>query len=160
MQARRVAEEFELDGKRIPKNAMVMMSQWVIHRRPDLWEKPDAFWPERWDAANKQQIPQNAYFPFGAGSRICIGMPLAQLEAKLVLAMYLQRYIPRTVAGYQPGRHAVITLRPRNDLRMILVPTASNSAATDWVRVTNIPTATLQERKGCLTALLSMFGLA
>jgi len=158
MQMRRVVEDFELDGKRIPKNTMVMISQWVIHRRPDLWERPDAFWPERWDPVNKQHIVPGAYFPFGAGSRICIGMPLAQLEAKLVLTMYLQRYIPRTVPGYQPGKRAVITLRPRNDLRMILMPTASNGSASDWVRVTNIPNATLQERKGCLTALLSLFG--
>jgi cytochrome P450 len=160
MQMRRVIEEFELDGVRIPANTIVMVSQWVIHRLPDIWEKPDAFWPERWDPANKQQIPPGAYFPFGAGSRICIGMPFAQLEARLVLAMYLQRYIPHTVPGYKPGRRAVITLRPRKDLRMILIPAGSDAASGNWSRVVSVPDVTLEERKGCLTALLGMFGLA
>lgn len=157
MQMRFVAEEFELDGARIPAGTLVMLSQGVIQRLPDLWEKPDSFWPERWDPERKQQVVPGAYFPFGAGSRICIGMPFAQLEAKIVLTMYLQRYMPRTVSGYKPGRLAVITLRPKNNLQMILMPAGADAA--NWQPVLNVPDTALAERKGCLTALMSMFGI-
>jgi PHYB activation tagged suppressor 1 len=44
----------------------------------------------------------------------------AQLEAKLLLATILQQYAPRLLPGYRPVPHALITLRPRNGLPMIL----------------------------------------
>jgi len=47
-------------------------------------------------------------------------MPFAQFEAKLILTSILQRFLPQAVAGYQPGLHAGLTLRPKHDLYMVL----------------------------------------
>jgi cytochrome P450 len=162
MQMRFVAEEFELDGVRLPPGTLLMLSQWVIHRLPDIWEDPEVFRPERWDPANGQQVPPGAYFPFGGGPRICIGMPFAQLEARLILATILQHYTPQTVLGYKPDLQPVITLRPKHHLRTILIPTASNASASQWRQLVRVPeTALLEgaERKGCLSAILGLFGL-
>jgi cytochrome P450 len=119
-QARYAAEDFELGGFRFPAETNLLMSQWITHRRPDIWGDPQVFRPERWDPRSGQAIPSGAFFPFGGGPRTCIGMPFAQFEAKLILTSILQRFLPQAVAGYQPGLHAGLTLRPKRDLCMVL----------------------------------------
>jgi cytochrome P450 len=102
---------------------LFIFSQWIIHRRPDLWEDAEQFRPERWHPDRTQPIIPFSYFPFGIGSRTCIGMPFAQLEAKLLLATILQRYTPRLLPGYRLLPQAFITLRPVDDVPMVLEET-------------------------------------
>jgi cytochrome P450 len=122
-QGRRAVEDFELDGYRFAAGTVFMTSQWVLHHLPAVWGDPDAFRPERWDPLHAQKVPQGAYFPFGAGPRICIGMPFAQLETRLLLATILQRYSPRLVEGFPVVPQPKVTLRPRYGMRMVLEPT-------------------------------------
>jgi cytochrome P450 len=117
---RRSIASFDMDGYHFPAGSFFMLSQWIIHRRSDLWEDADQFLPDRWHPERTQQILPCSYFPFGVGSRICIGMPFAQLETKLLLATILQRYIPRLLPGYCVVPQARITLRPRDGLPMVL----------------------------------------
>ena len=164
-QGRRATEAFDLDGVHFPAGTMVMFSQWVIHRLPDIWGDPQAFRPERWDPTGDpdgQKVPPWSYFPFGGGPRICIGMPFAQLEAKLLLATILQRYTPRTAPGYRLELNPVITLRPRHGMPMILIPTISEEGTTKWdhlLRANAVGTQFVAptERQGCLGALLGLF---
>jgi cytochrome P450 len=163
LQMRFVAKESELDGVRLPVGTLLIMSQWVIHRLPDIWQDAEMFKPERWDPVNEQQIPPGAYFPFGGGPRTCIGMPLAQMEARLILASILQRYTPQPVPGYIPGFQPVITLRPKRHLRVTLIPASSNDSDLQWRQLTRFNDTALQEgseRQGCRTALLSLLGLS
>jgi cytochrome P450 len=122
-QGRQAVEAFDLDGYHLPAGTMMMFSQWVLHRLPDVWGDPEVFRPERWDPDTGQKVPQWAYFPFGAGSRICMGMPLAQLQIRLVLATILQRYIPRLLVGHLVAPLPLITLRLKQGLRVRLEPT-------------------------------------
>jgi cytochrome P450 len=123
-QGRQAVAAFDLDGYHFPAGTMIMFSQWVLHRLPDIWGDPQVFRPERWNPVNGQKVPQWAYFPFGGGSRICIGMPLAQLQTRLVLAIILQHYIPRVVAGHRVVPLPLITLRSKHGLHVRLDPTA------------------------------------
>jgi cytochrome P450 len=123
-QGRYAVGAFDLDGYHFPAGTMIMFSQWVLHRLPDIWGDPEIFRPERWDPVNGQKVPQWAYFPFGGGSRICIGMPLAQLQVRLVLATILQHYIPRLVPGHPVVPVPLITLRSKYGLQVRLEPTA------------------------------------
>ncbi len=162
LQLRFVAKESELDGVRLPVGTMVVLSQWVIHRLPDIWQEAEAFKPERWDPANGQQIPPGAYFPFGGGPRTCIGMPLAQLEARLILTSILQHYTPQPAPGYTPGFQPVITLRPKQHLRATLMPAFSSDSDAQWQQLARLNDKAIQEgaeRQGCRNALLSLFGL-
>ncbi|MBA2680976.1 MAG: cytochrome P450 [Ktedonobacteraceae bacterium] len=157
-QARFVNKEFELDGVTLQPGTLVMVSQWVLHRLPEIWGDPEAFRPERWDPVNGQRVPSGAYFPFGMGPRMCIGMPLAQMEAKMILATILQSYIPQPFAGYEPGLNPTITLRPKQNLRVQLIPAASSTEdASVWRQIVRVPDASLEERKGCRPAFLSLF---
>lgn len=119
-QARYAAEAFELGGYCFPTGTGVLMSQWVTHRRQDVWGDPEIFRPERWDPHSGQTNAPGAFFPFGGGPRTCIGMPFAQFEAKLILTAILQRFLPQAMAGYRPGLHAGLTLRPKHPLRVVL----------------------------------------
>ncbi len=163
LQMRFVAKETELDGVQLPVGTMLILSQWVIHRLPDIWEDAEKFKPERWDSSHEQQIPPGAYFPFGGGPRTCIGMPLAQMEARIILASILQRYTPQPVPGYIPGFQPVITLRPKRHLQVTLMPASSNESDAEWKQLVRLNDMAVQEgaeRKGCRTALLGLLGLS
>jgi cytochrome P450 len=121
--SRRAVEAFDLDGYHFPAGTIANFSQWVLHHLPDIWGDPDVFRPERWDPINGQQVPQWAYFPFGGGPRICIGMPFAELETRLLLATILQHFTPRLVPGFTVIPQPRITLRPKYGMRMILEAT-------------------------------------
>ena len=83
-------------------------------------------------------------------------MPLAQLEAKMILTSILQDYIPQPIPGYTPGFQPTITLRPKRHLQVNLLPTSSGDASVLMRR----DDSALQERQGCRNALLGLFGLS
>jgi cytochrome P450 len=122
VQGRCAVDDFELDGYRFPAGTLLMFNQWVLHRHPDLWEDADTFRPERWDPVYGQKAPQWAYFPYGGGSRMCLGKPLAQLELFLVLPMVLQRYFPRVLPSHVVEPLPLITLRSKHGMPVRLEP--------------------------------------
>ncbi len=137
---RTALEPFELEGYTFPAGTRAVFSQWVIHHLPDVWGDPEVFRPERWDTASEQKLPKGAYFPFGAGPRICIGMPLADMEARLVLATILQHATPRVVPGWRVETLPRVTLRLKHGLMARLDPpggqkqTAEVAEATEQTR--------------------------
>ncbi|MBM3809472.1 MAG: cytochrome P450 [Acidimicrobiia bacterium] len=110
-------EPHTIAGHSIPAGALVLVPQWLAHRDPRWWPEPEVFRPERW--AEKSERPKYAYFPFGGGSRICIGEAFAWTEAILLLATIAQRWSFTPVRP--PQIEARITLRPHG-LRMQSVP--------------------------------------
>ena len=110
----------EILGHRIPAGAEVLIMPWLIHRKPQLWENPESFDPERFAPERAAERPRFAYIPFGAGPRICIGAAFAMTEAILILATIAQRYRLRLKAGHPIEPQGLITLRPRYGMQMIL----------------------------------------
>jgi cytochrome P450 len=110
----------EVLGERIPPGAEVLIVPWLLHRKPSLWEDPDAFDPERFAPERVAARPRYAYIPFGAGQRICIGAAFAMAEAMLILATIAQRYRLRLKPGFPVEPQGLITLRPRHGLKMFL----------------------------------------
>jgi cytochrome P450 len=162
LQMRLVSKESEFDGVKLPVGTLLILSQWVMHRLPAIWQDAEVFKPERWDPANEQHIPPGAYFPFGGGPRTCIGMPLAQLEARIILASILQRYTPQPVPGYTPGFKPAITLRPKRHLEVTLMPASTSDSDTRWKQLMRASDPALRqgsERQGCRNALMRLFGL-
>lgn len=112
----------ELGPYRIPAGAGLLMSPFVIHRDPELWEAPLHFRPERFRPEAAASRPKYAYFPFGGGPHLCIGNLFALTEAQLLLATIAQRFTLRLVPGHPVEPEPLITLRPRHGLRMTLAP--------------------------------------
>jgi cytochrome P450 len=119
---REAVEPDEIAGYEIPKKAMIILCQWVTHRHPDFWQDPETFNPHRFLGAQPPGGHRFAYFPFGGGARICIGMQMAYMEGVLVLATILQHFRAELVPDHAVEPDATFTLRPRYGLKMILYP--------------------------------------
>ncbi len=118
-QLRESIEPDEIEGYAVPAKAMILLCQWVTHRHPDFWEDAEQFKPERFlnGSADRHRF---AYFPFGGGPRICIGLQFAMCEGPLVLATILQRFEIELVAGQEVTPDATFTLLPKHGLKAIL----------------------------------------
>ncbi|KAK3406218.1 hypothetical protein EUGRSUZ_K02382 [Eucalyptus grandis] len=80
-------------GYDIPKNTQVFVNSWAIGRDPDVWEDPMAFKPERFIGSKLDYKGQHYEFiPFGAGRRMCAGMPLAHRVLHLALSSLLHEF--------------------------------------------------------------------
>lgn len=110
----------EIGGYRIPKGSMVVFSQYLTHRLPEFWQRPEAFEPERFSPERSADRPRYAYFPFGAGPRTCIGNHFALLEATLILATIAQQYRFRLAPHARVELEPKGTLRPKYGMPMIL----------------------------------------
>ena len=109
-------EDVQIGDWTVPRNGLVLVSQWVTHRDPRFWPDPLRFDPLRFTAEAKAARPKMAYFPFGGGPRICIGEGFAWMEGVMILATLAQRW--RFLRGDDVAPQALITLRPRSAMRM------------------------------------------
>jgi cytochrome P450 len=111
---RRVATDLPVDDVVIPAGDVVVLPQWVVHRDPRWWPEPERCRPERWTAAEDSDRPRDAFFPFGAGVRRCIGEGFAWTESVLAVATVVRRWRFEPVAGADLALDPLITLRPRD----------------------------------------------
>jgi cytochrome P450 len=108
----------EIGSYIVPRNAVVLMSQYVTHRHPDFWPQPERFWPERFTAEQAAGRHRFAYFPFGEGARQCIGKSFALLEMHLLLATLAQACTLQRVTERPVVPSLATTLQPRGGLWM------------------------------------------
>jgi cytochrome P450 len=109
---REAIEEVDLGAVVLPKGAIVLMAQWVVHRDPRWYRDPEVFRPERWLDHSLDENPKFAYFPFGGGPRVCIGNHFAMMEAVLVLATIAQHLDWTTEEIPDLQLATAVTLRP------------------------------------------------
>jgi cytochrome P450 len=117
---RTAVKEDQVSGHRVRAGTTVLIAPWVLHRNPKLWDRPERFEPERFAPERAAARHRFAYIPFGAGPRICIGSAFAMAEAMLILATIAQRYRLRLKPGFPVEPQALITLRPRHGMRVLL----------------------------------------
>ena len=116
---RRAVEECPLGDLVLPEGALVMMSPWVTHHDPKHYPDPFRFDPERWTPEAAAGRPRFAYYPFGGGSRVCIGEHFAWMESILVLAALASRWQFELAPGGRVVPQPLITLRPKYGIRMV-----------------------------------------
>ena len=109
---REASRDVAIGGHRLERGALVIVSAFLIHRRDDLYPRPDDFAPGRFDDDAEARLPRLGYLPFGAGPRVCIGNHFAMMEAIAVLAGVAQRARLSPVSPAAPAPEMLITLRP------------------------------------------------
>lgn len=120
--AREAMHDTQIGQFKVRKGAVIIISQWLLHRDERFYDHPDQFRPDRWTDDMKKKLPRYAYFPFGGGPRICIAANFASLESALLLATIARRFTFSLPEDHIPhdGPQPSVTLRParRIDLKI------------------------------------------
>ncbi len=118
---RDAVENDQIGGYFIPKNAIIILSQYVTHRHPTFWEEPEAFRPARFSQENIARRVKGTYIPFGFGPRQCIGASFAVMEMVLVISQIFQKFRMEAIPGRTVDFLPQILLKPKNGLPLKLI---------------------------------------
>jgi cytochrome P450 len=116
---RQATRDVALGPYLLPVGTYFFFSQYIIQRSAEHYPDPLRFDPGRFTPERKAARSKFVYFPFGAGSRQCIGESFAWMEATLVLATLAQRWRLRLIPGQKLEVQPKITLRPKYGIRMV-----------------------------------------
>jgi cytochrome P450 len=97
-------------GYTYPKDTVIILFYYGLHRDAKLWSEPLAFKPERFSKENEKDRAK-IYFPFGSGPRLCIGNNFAMAEMAIFLHAFIQKFQlhPTEVT---PRLNPLVTLKP------------------------------------------------
>jgi cytochrome P450 len=116
MMSRQAIADATIDGHAIRAGTSILLPIYAIHRHAKRWDRPDEFDPTRFSPEKETAIPRYQYLPFGAGPRVCIGMPFAMMEAAVILATFLQRARFALAGTDEPTPIASVTLVPKGGM--------------------------------------------
>ncbi|CAO2180020.1 unnamed protein product [Urochloa humidicola] len=120
---RAAGSDLQLGSIRVPKGTLLSIPIALLHRDKDVWgHDADEFNPARFEHGVSKATPNhpNALLSFSQGPRACIGQNFAMLEARIGIAMILQRFSFELSPKYVHAPKEAITLMPRFGLPMIL----------------------------------------
>ncbi|KAK6977233.1 cytochrome P450 [Favolaschia claudopus] len=84
---------FQLMGYTIPPGTVIGTQSWSVHRDPEAFPLPEKFDPERWMAKIDSPCTSASHFmPFGLGTRVCVGQPLAQAAIRAVIVALARNF--------------------------------------------------------------------
>lgn len=115
---RRAIGEHTIGDYVAPKRSMLFMSPYVMHRDARFFPDPERFCPDRWTTAFKAALPKFAYFPFGGGTRQCIGESFAMMELVLLVTTIAQQWQLRLKPNHPVVLQPLITLRAKHGMMM------------------------------------------
>jgi cytochrome P450 len=119
---RKTVRPFAAGGREYPAGVVLCPCSYLVHRREELYPEPEKFRPERFLG---RKFGPHEWFPFGGGNRLCLGMPFALYEMKVLLATVLSQVRPSRPAGARSrARRYGIVLGPDDGGRIIVQPTS------------------------------------
>nr|XP_001502950.2 cytochrome P450 2D14 isoform X2 [Equus caballus] len=102
------SRDIEVQGFLIPKGTTLITNLSSVLKDETIWKKPFRFHPEHFLDAQGRFVKQEAFMPFSAGRRSCLGEPLARMELFLFFTCLLQRFSFSVPAGQpRPSDHGV-----------------------------------------------------
>lgn len=107
-----------LRGRDVLPGAQIVLSPWHLHRHERIWDRPDAFDPDRWQTEAGRTGAREAFIPFSAGPRVCTGAGFALVEGVLLLAMLVRAFRFEPIPGDLPVPVAHLTVRGRDGIRL------------------------------------------
>ncbi|CAN7992022.1 unnamed protein product [Ixodes pacificus] len=127
--ARKIDEDVVIGKHTIPKGTVSLVMLYFLHRHPRFFEKPDAFFPERFlDYADRHPF---LYIPFSGGARNCIGQKFAQLEDKILLTHIMRHFkVESELPMEQLQMSLELVLRPTQGLHLKVTPRVAKAEKT------------------------------
>ncbi|KAL9242861.1 hypothetical protein vseg_016819 [Gypsophila vaccaria] len=125
---RKMNSDVKLFNYTVPKNAQVLVNAWAIGRDPDTWKNAESFEPERFLGSNIDVKGRDfELIPFGAGRRICPGLPLAIRMLHLMLGSLIHDFDWKLEGGLSPEKMNMeekfgLTSEKLHRLRAIPIP--------------------------------------
>ncbi|CAI0409464.1 unnamed protein product [Linum tenue] len=102
---RKGGEDVEICGFIMPKGVQILVNVWAIGRDPMIWDDPNAFVPERFLGSEVSAKGNNfELLPFGAGRRICPGLPLALRILHMMLGSLIHWFDWKLPDGVEPEK--------------------------------------------------------
>ncbi|XP_077133715.1 cytochrome P450 2D14-like [Ranitomeya variabilis] len=98
--------DMEIKGYHIPKGTTIIPNLSSVLKDHEVWEKPLQFYPKHFLDENGKFVKREAFIPFSAGRRVCLGEQLARMEFFLFFTTFLQQ-LTFEIPNDQP--------RPRED---------------------------------------------
>ncbi|GAB4828319.1 hypothetical protein Ancab_035315 [Ancistrocladus abbreviatus] len=126
---RRAKLDVELGGYRVPRGTELLIPILAVHHDQGIWGNDvNEFNPLRFaDGVARTAKHPLAFIPFGLGIRTCVGQNLAMLQAKLVVAILLQRFSFRLAPSYQHAPTVLMLLYPQHGAPIIFQQLSNHS---------------------------------
>ncbi len=114
------SENIDLGDVKVKKGDLAFALIYIMHRHELLWERPEAFDPDRFSDERSEGRHRFQFIPFGAGPRICIGLKFAYMEAVAILATLVRELKFSPAPGYHLQPNIRITLRPEGGMPLVV----------------------------------------
>ncbi|XP_060540912.1 cytochrome P450 2J4-like [Pantherophis guttatus] len=89
---RQCAKDIYLNGVLIPKGAIVLPDLRSVLLDSEQWETPEQFNPNHFLDKEGHFVTKEAFLPFGAGARICLGELFARIEFFITFTSLLRAF--------------------------------------------------------------------
>lgn len=113
---RHIKADEVFEGRLLRKDSEIQTCIMELHRNAAFWSEPDEFRPDRFLGESPEPAVKQAYMPFGAGPRRCIGNVFALLEMQVAIAKILTRYRLSLTDTREPELEFLFTARLKNPL--------------------------------------------
>ena len=134
----------------IKKNRRCLVLPKALHQDTSIWgDRAHEFNPDNFSAERYNELPRNAYKPFGHGSRSCIGQHFAMVEATIALATILQNFEIQGDDNYNLLVGEALTLKPKDFYLRVAVRNHLKSpfVLNDHGKNSSVSGSNLQDKK-------------
>ncbi|XP_034032993.1 cytochrome P450 2J6-like [Thalassophryne amazonica] len=85
-------KDTNLMGYSIPKGTLIIQNMYSVLNEEGQWKFPNEFHPENFLNEQGEFVKPEAFMPFSAGPRMCLGEGLARMELFLVMVTLLRKF--------------------------------------------------------------------